>query len=649
MTVLTAQDLHKSFSLQVILDGVSMAIDTGERVGLVGINGSGKSTLSRILAGVETADSGVVSRRRGAEIVYLAQEPAFEPDAIARDVVLAGLAAWSEAKARHDAASAALSRGEGDQSALLDAQATASADVERHGGWEWMHKAESIMGHVGVSQPDSPMAALSGGDRRRVALARTLLAQPDLAILDEPSNHLDAETVEWLESYLIDEHKGAILMITHDRYLLDRVAERTLELDRGKIFSYDGGYEDYLEAKAERLAVVARTESNRQNFLRRELEWLRRQPQGRSTKQKARIHRAEAARDTVAVKGDRTAVLQFDASRGGKTLLELKGLELAMGGRTLIRPLDYVLTQGERVGIVGRNGTGKTTLLRAILGEVTPVRGEITLGKNTSIAYFDQQRGGLDDATSIYENVAGSGTRIEIGGQSLDVRTYLERFLFDPHKQRQPVGSLSGGERARVALAKMLLKSASLVMLDEPTNDLDVATLGALEQLMVELGATAVVVTHDRYFLDRVATSILAFEGDGRVVRYAGNYASYREQRARAVADDATAARADASAKTRPTGSRPAPGPASGSAARPRPRSLTYGERIELEGILDRVDGAEREVAAVEARLADPTLYAARGDEVPGLVSDLERSRAEVARLTARWEELEARRGEEKS
>ncbi len=640
MPVLTAQDLHKSYGPQQILQGVTLTIRTGERVGLVGLNGSGKSTLARILGGVEVADTGTIARRRGAEVAYLDQDPSFEASLTPRLIVEGGLAAWSDAKARHDRASASLSRGHGELGALVEEQEQAAADVERLGGWDMMHKVEAILGHVGVLRPDQPVGTLSGGERRRTALARILVARPALAILDEPSNHLDVETVEWLEGYLRDEHPGALLLITHDRYLLDRVAERTLEIDQGVVHSYDGGYEDYLEAKAERLAHEARTEGNRQNFLRRELEWLRRQPKARSTKQKARIERAEAAKGQLAPKQEKTAQLALDAVRAGKTILELKKLTLAVGGEdgarlTLVKDLDFILTAGERVGVVGRNGTGKTTLLRAILGDLAPVSGSVVLGKNTKIAYFDQHRAQLEDDKSIFDNIAGDNSRIQLGGESIEVRAYLERFLFDTHKQRQPVASLSGGERARVALARILSRGANLVILDEPTNDLDVATLGALEQLLIDFDGCAVTVTHDRYFLNRVATSILAFQGDGEVVRYAGNYDDYRAQRGRMEdgEKEKTARPAAPKESVRPKEA----------AAAPKPK-LSYAEQKELDTLPDRVEAADGAVVALEAELADPSLYVARSGEVLRLTAEVEAKRAEAAKLLSRWEELETKR-----
>ena len=637
MTVLSAQDLRKAYGTRTLLDGVTLTIEADERVGLVGRNGCGKSTLARILAGAEIADGGTISRRRGATIGYLAQEPVLELDHTAREIVIGGLGAWSEAKQRHDRASQALADATGDLEALLAAQSSAAADVERLGGWDRQHRVDAVLGHVGVTRLDAKIAELSGGDRRRVALARILVAEPHLAILDEPTNHLDAETVEWLEDYLVDEHRGAVLLVTHDRYLLDRVATRTLELDRGALYSYDGGYGDYLEAKTERLLHEARTESNRQNFLRTELDWLRRQPKARSTKQKARIQRAESARDAPPPRAERTARLALESTRAGKTILELRKLGLDMGGRKLFDELDLTLTSGERIGIVGRNGTGKTTLLRAVTGEKDADRGEVVRGKNTQIAYFDQHRAGLDEGKTVFDNVADGRARVVVGGEPIEVRSYLERFLFEGHELRQPVGSLSGGERARVALAKLLSNGANLVLLDEPTNDLDVATLGALEQMLVDFDGSALVVTHDRWFLDRIATSILVFESDGRIVRHAGNYSDYRARKAEMDAS----AQAEAQAATR--ASQPAPAAQPAGSAAPKGK-LTYAEKIELDGLFETIDAAETEVARLEAALAEPSLYAARGGEVPGLIAALEKAKAEATRLVARWEELEARR-----
>ena len=630
--ILVATELNKSYGALHVLDGISLSIDQGERVGLVGINGSGKTTLARIVGGADVADSGSVASPRDSKVAYLAQVVDLPATRTARQVVMSGLTEWDEARARHEHLSEAIRRGDGDLTQLVERQAAAAADVERLGGWNRMHQVDSILGHIGLSQLDTPVDALSGGDRRRVALARILVSEPDLAVLDEPSNHLDVDTVAWLERFLVETYRGALLMITHDRYLLDRVVTRTLEIEHGRLHSYPGGYESYLEAKAERLLLEARTEANRQNFLRRELEWLRRQPKARTGKQKARIQRAEGTVAERPLSQERTAKLAIDGLRSGKTILELHDVGLQMGGRTLGSDIALIVNPGDRIGIVGPNGVGKTTLLRCILGEIEPSAGKVVLGKNTRVAYFDQHRSDLDLEESVFENVAGPRSHVDLGGRSVDVHAYLERFLFTGLQMRQPVKGLSGGERARVALAKLLSHGANLLVLDEPTNDLDVATLGALEELLLEFDGCAIVVTHDRWFLNRVATSILSFEGDGKVVLYAGNYDAYRLQRER---------REEEQEKERPVEAKPAR-----VVVEKRSKGLTYAERIELEGLIDRIAQAEEEVATLERELSDPGLYASRGKEVPVLHGRLAEAKQRADTLTARWEELEVKREE---
>jgi len=627
--IVAAKHLHKAYGAHVVLGDADVTLRSGERVGVVGRNGAGKSTLARILAGIEAPDAGELSRRRGATLLYLDQVPRFSGDPTAEEAVSTGLSAWKTAVERHEAAARALGEGSGDLDALLAEQTEATEAVERAGGWEQSHRVASMLGNLGVERTDAHVSTLSGGEQRRVALARILIARPDLAILDEPTNHLDAGTIEWLESYLLDEHTGGVLLITHDRYLLDRVATRTLEVADGAVFSYDGGYELYLEQKAERMAHAERVEQNRQNFLRGELEWLRRQPKARTTKQKARIERAEAAKAVQAPKTEQAVKLEVDVARSGKTVLELRGLGLSIEGRTLVHDLDLFVTQGERMGVVGRNGTGKTTLLRAIVGERAPDAGSVVVGSNARIAYFDQSRSGLEDEMSVFDNVTGDQSRIELGGQVIEPRTYLERFGFSGHKQRQPVGSLSGGERARVALARLLRQSANLVILDEPTNDLDVATLGALESLLVDYAITAIVVTHDRWFLDRVASSILAFERDGRVTHYPGNYETYRRLRAQA----------EKSAAPPPADAPPAP-----ARAPRRKKALRFDEARELETLPDAIAAAEARVVELTEVLGDPASYADSGTDIQQTTANLDAARVEVDRLMARWEELETKK-----
>lgn len=617
-----------------MLSDVSLTVHAGERVGLVGSNGSGKSTLARILAGEEHAEGGAVARRRGAVIDYLPQEPRLPAGETVRHVVLQSLDAWSRAKTRYDDATAALADGSGDLDALVAKQAEAGDALERLGGWDRLHEAEAIIGHLGIRDPSRDVDTLSGGERRRVDLARVLVDAPDLAILDEPTNHLDVATIEWLEDHLQNRFPGALLLITHDRYVLDRVTTRTLELHGGEVTSYGGGYATYLEAKAEREALAERMERNRQNFLRRELEWLRRQPKARTTKQKARVDRAEEARDQQRPEKEKSVSLGAGVARLGKTILTLEGLALERDGRRLVEGLDLRMGRGDRIGVVGPNGAGKTSLLLCLLDRLSPAAGTKTLGQNTAPGYLDQMRGALDDAQSIREAVADDQSEVRIGDQRIDVGAYLERFLFDRAAQRHAVGTLSGGERARVCLARLLAQNANLLLLDEPTNDLDVATLAALEEMLIDYPGCALLVSHDRWFLDRVATSILAFEGDGRVVLHAGNYSEYRERAVREAAARAAA----------PRGKAPAKRTAGVSADSARPKKLTYAEQRELDGLMDQIEDAEQKVRAVEDVLADPETYRSRGDQVASLRTELEAARESTARLTSRWEELEEKK-----
>ncbi len=672
MPALSAQHLRKSFGPQVVLDDATFTLPRGEKIGLIGANGSGKSTLAKILAGVEKPDGGTLSVRRGLTIRYLAQEPELDPHASARAVVEEALTAWTAATVRHGQVTSELAAGS-HHAALVEEQAELDDAIMRLGGWERGHEALGFLDQLGVREVDRPCGERSGGERRRIALAQLLVASPDIAILDEPTNHLDADTAAWLEGFLAKDFAGAIVLVTHDRYFLDAIVQRIVEIERGRLVSYSGGYGDYLARKSELMAHEERVEQNRQNILRREREWLSRGPKARSTKQKARIQRAhelEARGSATAGRPGEVSLITASSQQQGKTILELRGLEVAPAPRSppLNAPLDLIVPAGERIGIVGPNGIGKTTLMRAILaaadearrGERNPsapyvVGGAIVVGKNTRTAYLDQARAKLDDDKSIFDDVRGEGggTVVNLGFrgmESMDLRSYLELFLFDGQKQRQKVGSLSGGERARVALAKVLREGANLLMFDEPTNDLDLPTLAALEEMLTGYEGSVLVVTHDRAFLDRVATAILAFEvdpgsaGPTRVVRYAGGYEDYIAQRGdRRSPRSASPKPSDApknekaAAAGSPDATKRGKGPKSGG-------GLTQAERLELEKIVDAVDAADKRVAEVEALLADPSLYSQRRDEVAGLQSQLAAAREEAARLAKRWEALEAKR-----
>jgi ATP-binding cassette subfamily F protein uup len=637
MPCLTADRVAKRYGSLEVLRDVSLAIERGEKVGLVGANGSGKSTLARVLAGLEEPDHGTIARRRDVEFVYLPQEPPLTPERTVYEEVEAGLTQWRTVVARYETVSRMLARGEGDAVKLMEEHGALAVEIERLGGWNVQHRIDTVLSHLGVYRPEQRVGELSGGERRRVALARVLVARPGMMILDEPTNHLDAYAVEWLEDHLRESFDGAVLLITHDRYLLDRVVTRIIELDRGEAYSYDGAYADWVDQKAERLAMEARTEARRLNLLRREQEWLARSPSARSTKQKARIQRAaHLARDVARDhRHDRALSLMASAVKTGRHVVELRGVTKRHGGRTLFERLDLILRPGERLGVVGPNGAGKTTLLRVLLGEEPPDAGEVLRGANTRVVHFDQSRTSLDDGASVLVNVAGGNDKVKVGGHWMDARGYLEFFLFEPTRFHQPVGSLSGGERARVALAKLLQVEANLLVFDEPTNDLDLPTLGALEEMLCAWPGCAIIVSHDRCFLNRVATAILAFEGHGRVIYQPGDWDTWRALRDPC---ESIGASAPCAADPSPRPSRPLP-----VREAPTVKPLTLSERMELETLVDIIDEAERDVKAAEARLNDPALYAL-GVDVSSHVADMEAKRTRLEALLARWEALEARR-----
>ncbi len=644
--ILTVQEVDKSFGTRRILAGASFAMDDGERVALVGPNGAGKSTILRMLVAeasepVYAPDRGLITRRRGLSLEYVPQEPRLDPDATVDTVLREGLRVHAAALARlHTLEEGIASLSGAAMDAALEEQAALHRSIEAAGGWDRDHEIHELGAALHLPPADARIGRLSGGERRRVAIARALLAGPELLLLDEPTNHLDASTIDWLGAHLAGR-PGALLVVTHDRWFLDRVATRIVELDRGRLYSYEGDYTEYLMRKSERLATESEHEQKRASFVRRELDWIRRGPKARSTKQKARIDRFDAAVASKPSQEDRlpgTLALRLPTGgRLGKTILELKHLGQRIGGRQLFSELTLLMKPGDRIGIVGDNGAGKTTLIRTILGELPPAQGEVILGVNTKIAYLDQGRADLDDTRTVLEEVAGDSDQVLLEDGPVHVRTFLRMMLFDDRFADTPIGTLSGGERNRVQLARLLRRGGNLLILDEPTNDLDLPTLAVLEEALVEFPGCALVVSHDRWFLDRVATAILAFtrrpDGTSDVTLYEGSYSDYL---ARVLPRDAPAARA---AAPKPA----APAAALAPAVAPRAK-LSYKETQELSGIEAAIQAAEEDLARREAELADPALYKDRGADVPALTTGLARARGEVERLYARWSELEARR-----
>ncbi|MDQ3605431.1 MAG: ABC-F family ATP-binding cassette domain-containing protein [Gemmatimonadota bacterium] len=637
MNALNVQNLHKSFGTRTVFAGVSFALDPGEKVGLIGANGSGKTTLLRILAGIEGHEQGILAFQRGIRVGYLAQEPSFAEDETIREAVASGHPELQAAFAAYHEAGERLADST-DRDRWLARQSEAAARIEALGGWDWEHRVETILTRLGVGGWERQVAGLSGGEQKRVALARTLLARPELLLLDEPTNHLDADTTQWLEEHL-QEYPGALLLITHDRYFLDRVVTRMLEVSIGELTSYPGGYTEYLEAKAERLERERAEEGKRAKLIEQELAWVRRSPSARTGKQQARINRLgdlqaeqrQACADSPATLAELQA---GERPRLGRTVLELHGISKSYGERVLIRGLSTALRAGERIGVIGPNGAGKTTLLRIILGLEPPDAGEVEVGRNTRIAYYDQRREELDPEVSVYET-ASNQDFVTVGGERMHLRSYLESFLFPVPVQRQKVSSLSGGERNRLLLARLLLQDANLLILDEPTNDLDLVTLQVLESFLASFPGCLLLVTHDRFFLDKVATGLLVFEGEGVVHRHEGGYELYRRLREQREAERASREEA---APGRGRGAAPAAQPVrSGGGA----RRLTWREKQELQGIEESILEAEALREELGARLADPSLYTGAPEEVARLTSDYRAAVEQVDALYARWAELE--------
>ena len=636
MTFLSARGLRKSFGGRVIFNGVSFAIDEGEKVGFIGVNGTGKSTLFRIVAAVEGADAGDIALRRGAGVRYLAQEPEFTPGQNILGAVADGRPELRSAFTAYEQVGEELAAPHADHDRLIQRQAELASAIERLGGWDWTHRAEAMLMRLGVDHWQRSVEGLSGGESKRVALARALLAQPDLLLLDEPTNHLDADTVLFLEEYLI-EYAGAVMLVTHDRYFLDRVVDRMIEIAAGELTSYDGGYTEYLEAQAERAQWQATVDAKRRRLIEKELEWARRSPPARTGKSRARMQRARALEtESRAYRGKQEGELRLagaETARLGRTVLNLHGIRKAYGNRVLIDGFDTILQAGERIGIIGPNGIGKTTLVRIILGEEAPDAGTVELGVNTRIAYFDQYRTQLDGQLSVYE-AAGGVDWVETRGRRVHLRSYLEDFLFPTERQQQKVASLSGGERNRLMLAKLLMQPANVLILDEPTNDLDLVTLQVLEAALIDYDGCVLMVTHDRFFLDKVATALFVFEGNGVVHRHEGGFELYRRLREQREAE---AAAAGQEARARAPKSNVA-----SNVAPPTARRLTWSEQRELEGLEARIVEAEHARDELEQRLADPQLY-----RHPVFAADATRAyhdaKAAVDALYARWAELEER------
>jgi sulfate-transporting ATPase len=527
---------------RIILRDISLSFFPGAKIGVLGLNGSGKSTLLRIMAGTDTEIEGEARPQPGIKIGLLSQEPQLDEQKDVRGNVVEGVGEIQALIDRFNAVSDAFADpdlGEEQMNKLLEEQAKLQDAIDAKGGWELERKLEVAADALRLPPWDADVAKISGGERRRVALCRLLLSQPDMLLLDEPTNHLDAESVAWLERYL-ESYPGTVIAVTHDRYFLDNVAGWILELDRGHGIPWEGNYSSWLEQKEQRLAVEEKQQEGLRKTLERELEWVRSNPKARQAKSKARMQRYEELASQEFQKRNETNEIYIPPGpRLGELVIEARGLKKGFGDRLLFDNLNFKLPAGGIVGVIGPNGAGKTTLFRLITGQEQPDSGEVRVGPSVQLAYVDQSRQSLNDANTVWQEISGGLDMIRVGNYETSSRGYVGRFNFRGTQQQQLIGELSGGERNRVHLAKVLKSGGNLVLLDEPTNDLDVETLRALEEALLSFPGCAVVISHDRWFLDRIATHILAFEGDSEVVWFEGNHAEYVEDLKRRKGADA--------------------------------------------------------------------------------------------------------------
>ncbi|MBU6229639.1 MAG: ATP-binding cassette domain-containing protein [Cyanobacteria bacterium REEB459] len=604
MALFTLRSLQKDFGIKEILRDASFSLDAGERVGVIGTNGSGKSTLLKMLAGLEPWDAGELWVNPGARVVYLPQQPEFNHNCTVLEQVFKDAGPAMDLIRQYEAVSHQLAQHPGDSAQLLVQLSQLTDQITSADAWDLETRAKVILTRLGIADFDARVQDLSGGYRKRVAIAAALMADPEALLMDEPTNHLDAESVEWLQGYL-SNFSGALLLITHDRYFLDQVTNRILEIDRGDLFSYDGNYAYYLEKKAAAEAADQSRQRKHAGVLRRELEWLKRGAKARSTKQKARIDRIGEMQNRQFKQTQAQVDISTAGRRIGKKVVDLEGVSKVYGDRLLIDNFSYGFTPEDRVGIIGPNGVGKSTLMNVITGRLQPDQGTVEIGSTIHIGYFDQHSEDLtahpdQRAIEYLKQTAEMVTTAD--GSVITASQMLERFLFTPNQQYAPLHKLSGGERRRLFLLRVLMEAPNLLILDEPTNDLDIQTLGVLEEYLEHFNGCVIVVSHDRYFLDRTVQTIFAFEGEGRLRQYPGNYSLYLDYRQA----EAAAAKAKQPVPT-PTHSRSEAKKSGPAAGADQPRPLSFKEKQEYHQLEGQIEALEAEKHQVEAQLYGQT------------------------------------------
>ncbi len=650
MALFKLRSLHKDFGIKEILRDASFSLDEGDKVGLIGTNGSGKSTLLKMIAGLEPIDRGEIWIDSGAKILYLPQQPDLDESRTVLEQVFADSGEQMALVQEYEALSRQLAQAQGDTSTLMAKLSSVSQRIEAAGAWELETQAKVILSKLGIQDFDARIGDLSGGYRKRIALAAALISEPDVLLMDEPTNHLDALSVEWLQSYL-NRFRGALLLITHDRYFLDRVTNRILEIDRGDLYAYSGNYAYYLEKKAEAEESATSTQRKHAGVLRRELEWLKRGPKARSTKQKARIDRIRAMQAQEFKQTQGKVEIATAGRRIGKKVIELTDICKSYGDRTLIKNFTYTFNPEDRIGIIGSNGVGKSTLLDIITGQVQPDSGIVETGSTIHIGYFDQHSEDLipnaDQRVIDYlKDVAELVKTAD--GSVITASQMLERFLFPPNQQYAPIHKLSGGEKRRLFLLRVLMSAPNVLILDEPTNDLDVQTLAVLEEYLEDFNGCVIMVSHDRYFLDRIVDTIFAFESGGTLRQYPGNYSVYLDYKQEEETGDKERNRPDKCLSPSTTidtkSASPAasePDPPTKSQTTSKPRKLSFKEKREYEQLETQIPTMEAEKEELEKRLYnDPTTDFAEMQTLTARLAELSEA---IDIATERWLELAER------
>ncbi|PIX97369.1 MAG: ABC transporter ATP-binding protein [Hydrogenophilales bacterium CG_4_9_14_3_um_filter_63_34] len=616
-----------------LMDGASLVIDKGERIGLIGRNGAGKSSLLKVVAGEIRPDAGEVWRKPGLHLAFVAQEPSFMSGHTVFEAVSEGSGPARGLLAAYHTAAHQAASGEADALAEL---ARLSHELDMHDVWRLNSRVEETLARFDLAA-DAPVATLSGGNKKRVALARALVSDPELLLLDEPTNHLDFTAIEWLEN-LLAVFAGALLFVTHDRAFLDRVANRIIELDRGQLRQYQGNFSDYQRKKAEQLEVEAAQNRKFDKFWKQEEVWIRKGVEARRTRNEGRVRRLEALRGERAERRERLGQVGFALDAGGRSgqlIAEFEHVSHGYSGKTLISDFSTRILRGDKLGLIGPNGAGKTTLIKLILGDLSPDAGRIKHGTRQEVAYFDQFRNQLDDDATLIDTISPGSDTVEIGGQRKHVIGYLEEFLFPAERARAKVSALSGGERNRLLLARLFARPANILVLDEPTNDLDIDTLELLEQLLQDYQGTVILVSHDRAFLDNVVTQSIVFAGEGRLLELPGGYSDWLAWRARQDAGKA----APVSGSTK-SGRRDACATGEGASAKAKKSGLSYKEQKELDALPKQIAALEAEQADLARQLSDPAVYADHARATTLSARSVEIDEALLV-LLARWEELE--------